>query len=85
MVAINQTSQPKATQSMSPTLVLDSRSNQESENENTAKPTGWVGSQLLRLRGGGHHPIAECCCCICICIGIEEFCCIEALNSCLGN
>ncbi|KAH9823855.1 hypothetical protein DFH28DRAFT_1077749 [Melampsora americana] len=72
MVANNMTSQPQPTSSMSPNLVSDSHSTQDPQNENVVQPTGWVSSQLLRLRGGGHHPIAECCCCICICIGIEE-------------
>ncbi|CAG7852169.1 SubName: Full=Uncharacterized protein {ECO:0000313/EMBL:CCA76323.1} [Serendipita indica DSM 11827] len=39
----------------------------------------------MRLRGGdGHHPVVACLCICCICCGLEELCCLEAIDDCFA-
>ncbi|KIM29985.1 hypothetical protein M408DRAFT_328422, partial [Serendipita vermifera MAFF 305830] len=51
-----------------------------------AKSMSLNGEQdTMRLRGGdGHHPLVACCCILCICCGLEELCCLEAVDDCFG-
>ncbi|PVF97160.1 hypothetical protein CPB86DRAFT_786149 [Serendipita vermifera] len=44
-----------------------------------------MNQEPMRLRGGGdHHPIVACCCILCICCGLEELCCLEAIDDCFA-